>query len=118
VDASDAGDDGSRSDGDASAPAEVSVDVSSVPADGLFVAEDEDLVDDDLVDDVLVDDDLVDDDLVDDDLVDWDSVDEESSDDVDVPADGSANAMPGVHAMATPTPSVTANAPTRPMCLA
>jgi hypothetical protein len=33
-------------------------------------------------------------------------------------SDGSAYAMPGVVATATPTPSVTANAPTRPMCLA
>ena len=44
-------------------------------------------------------------------------VDEESPADVDEP-DGSAYAMPGVVAMATPTPRVTANAPTRPMCLA
>ena len=50
---------------------------------------------------------------VDDDL----AVDEESPVDVDEP-DGSAYAMPGVVAMATPTPRVTANAPTRPMCLA
>jgi hypothetical protein len=33
-------------------------------------------------------------------------------------SDSSAYAMPGEVAMATPTPSVTANAPTRPMCLA
>jgi hypothetical protein len=32
--------------------------------------------------------------------------------------DGSAYAIPGVVAMATPTPRVTASAPTRPMCLA
>ena len=49
-----------------------------------------------------------------------DDAEEESLADVDEesPAAGSAYAMPGVDAMATPTPSVTANAPTRPMCLA
>ena len=42
--------------------------------------------------------------------------DDEESDD-ESPA-GSAFAMPGVEATATPTPSATANAPTRPTCLA
>jgi hypothetical protein len=44
-------------------------------------------------------------------------VDEESLVDDDGP-DGSAYAMPGVLAMATPTPRVTASAPTRPTYLA
>jgi hypothetical protein len=67
------------------------------------------------VEDVFVGDD------VDEDLV----VEEESPADAEEESlgggdesDGSAYAMPGVVAMATPTPSVTANAPTRPMCLA
>ena len=33
-------------------------------------------------------------------------------------SDGPAYAIPGLFAMAAPTPSVTASAPTRPMCLA
>ena len=78
-------------------------------------------VDDDLAVDeespVDVDDDLAVDEEspvdADDDL----AVDEESPVDADEP-DRSAYAMPGVVAMATPTPRVTANAPTRPMCLA
>ncbi len=56
-------------------------------------------------------------------LVDGDFfVDEEVSvDEEPAPADepdGLAYAIPGVLAMAAPTPNVTANAPTRPMCLA
>jgi len=80
-----------------------SAEAAPLPAEVLFVDEDF-FVDEDL----LVDDDV----LVDEDVV----VDEES------PAgdepDGSAYAIPGVVAMATPTPRVTASAPTRPMCLA
>jgi hypothetical protein len=49
-------------------------------------------------------------------------VDDEVLDDVESSVgdepDGSAKATPGVVAMATPTPSVTANAPTRPTCFA
>jgi hypothetical protein len=41
----------------------------------------------------------------------------DESDDDESPA-GSAYAMPGVEATATPTPDATANAPTRPTCLA
>ena len=44
------------------------------------------------------------------------AVDEESP--VADGSDGPAYAIPGVFAMAAPTPSVTASAPTRPMCLA
>lgn len=44
--------------------------------------------------------------------------DEDSSDDVAPPSDGSPYAMPGMHAIAAPTPNVTANAPTRPTYLA
>jgi hypothetical protein len=44
--------------------------------------------------------------------------DDDSSDDVAPPSDGSAYAMPGMHAIAAPTPKVTANAPTRPTYLA
>ncbi|WP_457147277.1 hypothetical protein [Mycobacterium sp. URHB0021] len=71
----------------------------------------------------------VDEDLLDDE--EWPVDDEDAAEDSpadDVPVaddeppvddpDGSAYAMPGVVAMATPTPRVTANAPTRPMCLA
>lgn len=129
----------SRSEADESVPSEPSIDAAPVPAED--VAADEDLavdldlfadgdeglaVDLDLfadgdeglaVDlDLFADDDgdlAVEEDLVAD--VDED-VDEEPPADVDGP-DGSANAMPGV-AMATPTPRVTANAPTRPICLA
>ena len=50
-------------------------------------------------------------------LVDEDVVVDEESPAGDEP-DGSAYAIPGVFAMATPTPRVTASAPTRPMCLA
>src|SRR3954471_1956341 len=68
----------------------------------------------------------VDEDLLDDE--EWPVDDEDAAEDSpadDVPVaddeppvddpDGSAYAMPGVVAMATPTPRVTANAPTRPM---
>ena len=51
--------------------------------------------------------------VVDEDLL----VDEESVAEDDEP-DGWAYAIPGVFAMATPTPRVTASAPTRPMYLA
>jgi hypothetical protein len=47
-----------------------------------------------------------------------DDDDDDSPDDVDPPSDGSANAMPGMDAIAAPTPNVTANAPTRPTYLA
>jgi hypothetical protein len=63
---------------------------------------------------LLVDEDF----LVDDDFfVDEDVVVDEESPAGDEP-DGSAYAVPGAVAMATPTPRVTASAPTRPMCLA
>ena len=78
---------------DESVPAEPSVD-DPVPVDDFFEFGDDEEVDDDAEEESLAD------------------VDEES------PAAGSAYATPGVDAMATPTPSVTANAPTRPMCLA
>ena len=97
-------------------PAEPSVDAPSVPTDDFFVDDGFDgasvsadvfVFDDDFdatsepSDDFDVDDDF----------------DDESADDADAPSDGSAYAMPGVPAMAIPTPSVTANAPTRPMYL-
>ena len=94
-DSSAARDAGFRFDFDESVPAEPSVDDPSAPVDDFF--EDDDDAEED-------DDDAEEESLAD--------VDEES------PAAGSAYAMPGVDAMATPTPSVTANAPTRPMCLA
>ena len=98
----------SRSDADAWVPAESSADAVLPSA--------EDVDDDDLdFDDVDFDDD------VDDERrrgrrreVD----DEDSPDDVDPPSDGSAYAMPGMDAIAAPTPKVTANAPTRPTYLA
>ena len=53
---------------------------------------------------------------------DLDSDFEEESDaegeDVEPASDGSASATPGVFAIAAPTPSATANAPTRPMYIA
>jgi hypothetical protein len=48
---------------------------------------------------------------------DEESDDEESDGDDESPV-GSAYAIPGVEATAAPTPSATANAPTRPTCLA
>ena len=51
---------------------------------------------------------------------DEESDDEPDADDEDVEpdSDGSASATPGVFAIAAPTPSATANAPTRPMYIA
>jgi hypothetical protein len=81
----------STSEADESVLSDPSVDAASAPAEDVPA------------EDVPVDEDVAD--------------DEESPVDVDE-TDGSAYAMPGVVAMATPTPRVTANAPTRPMCLA
>lgn len=124
----------SGSEADESVPPESSVEVTSRAADAFLDEEDDlaeedlagedvgdDVLDEDVADegDVVDDDDDCDEDAADDDddeeVVDEEVVDEESP--VDEP-DGSAYAMAGVVAMATPTPRVTANAPTRPMCLA
>lgn len=103
VDSSAEPDDGSGSDAGAPAPTEPSGAAASVPAEDAVVLEDVDADDEDADDDDDVDD---------------DDVDEDSPDDVDALPAGSAYEIPGVDAMATPTPSVTANAPTRPMHLA
>jgi hypothetical protein len=104
VDPSDEADGDSRSEADELLPSDASVDAASLPAE-VAVFDEGVAVDED----VLVDEDL---------LVDEESpvVDEESLVD-DAEPDGSAYAMAGVLAMATPTPRVTANAPTRPMYL-
>ncbi len=123
VDPSVESDGDSGSGADESVSSDASVEDASPLADGAFddVFDDEDVeadpdadVEADLLDDEEspVDDEGADDDWPVDDVP---LVDEEPP--VDDP-DGSAYAMPGVVAMATPTPRVTANAPTRPMCLA
>jgi hypothetical protein len=84
----------SEADESASSP---SAEAAPLPAEVFFV--DGDLL---VGEDAPVDEDVV--------------VDEESS--VGDEPDGPAYAIPGVVTMATPTPRVTASAPTRPMCLA
>jgi hypothetical protein len=92
---------GSEADESESSP---SAEAARLPAEVLFAVEDLRVDEDVLLDDeVLVDEDVL--------------VDEGPPVEDDEP-DGSAYAIPGVVAMATPTPRVTANAPTRPICLA
>jgi len=88
-----------------------SADSASVPDEGFVV--DEDVDDEDVGEGEVFGDGFGDVDESDE-----DEDEDESSDDADEPPDGTAYARPGVVATATPTPSVTANAPTRPMCLA
>jgi hypothetical protein len=117
-----AGDSGSEA--DESVRSEISVDAPLPPTAAVILDED---VEEAFVEDVEdVEDDAVDEEDLGDDVEEEPPVAEEDVDD-DSPVDeeppvaerdGSAYAIPGVVTMATPTPRVTANAPTRPMCLA